>query len=466
MAQARTQGGGFTAAHVWMIGFVFLWLVSTVLLVWLYTEQEAIVNEKDTLRRENTKLVRGGDKGLPQYGQASENGASMVGLLEQARKESMILAVGEELADAATARAKVQDELFKRIVGDELVDDVTAYQTVQLLPAMKALYENFAAEHRQRKDAIDRADAAERKLAELTAAHDEFREAFDAASDEIEKHLTELKNEHSTYIAGRDEQVDGFARKMDDMKQEHSRELQARVNEVEDERKRLEDIQVRYAELQAKLGELQVKPGERLTARREDGQVVLAVPGDDVVYIGLGRRHHLTTGLQFAVYPAEGIPLDGRAKGRVEVIKIHENTAACRIVGAARQEIIVRGDLVANPIYDRDRTLQFVVVGWFDADGDGVQDRTGGDRVRSLIVQWGGNVVDTLTSGVDFVVAGAPPLVPAVAAGTEVRDRDAGDPQLLRGQERDAFESVLASAANLSIPILTQDVFLQFLGFR
>ncbi|NOS99500.1 MAG: hypothetical protein HOP29_02615 [Phycisphaerales bacterium] len=466
MAQARTQGGGFTAAHVWMIGFVFLWLVSTVLLVWLYTEQEAIVNERDTLRRENTKLVRGGDKGLPQYAQASENGASMAGLLEQARKEMMVLAVGEELADAAAARTKVDDELLKRIVGDKLVDDVAPYQTQQLLPAMKALYENFAGEHRQRRDAVARADAAEQQSAEMTRAHEEIRTALDAAADEVKKSIAELKAEHTAYIAGRDQQVDGFVKEMDDLRQEHSRDLQARKDEVEGERKRLEDLQVRYAELQAKLGELQVKPGERLTARREDGQVVLAVPGDEMVYIGLGQRHHLTTGLQFAVYPAEGIPIDGRAKGRVEVVKIHENTAACRIVGMARQEIIVRGDLVANPVYDRDRTLQFVVVGWFDADGDGVQDPTGGDRVKSLIAQWGGDVVDTLTSRVDFVVAGAAPPVPAAVAGTEARDRDAGDRDQARRAARDVFDATVASATNLSIPILTQDVFLQFLGFR
>ena len=59
MAQSRTQTRrGMTAVHVWLIGFVFLWLVSMVLLVWLYNDQESIRKDNDDLRNRYAKVSR------------------------------------------------------------------------------------------------------------------------------------------------------------------------------------------------------------------------------------------------------------------------------------------------------------------------------------------------------------------------------------------------------------------------
>ena len=56
--QAR---GGLTAIHYWFIIFVGLWLVSTVLLVILYTDQSKLKRENDTWRAERDRLVRGNE---------------------------------------------------------------------------------------------------------------------------------------------------------------------------------------------------------------------------------------------------------------------------------------------------------------------------------------------------------------------------------------------------------------------
>ena len=57
MATRPQAKGGLTAIHYWFIIFVGLWLVSTVLLVILYTDQGKLKDEKDDWEREKAKLV-------------------------------------------------------------------------------------------------------------------------------------------------------------------------------------------------------------------------------------------------------------------------------------------------------------------------------------------------------------------------------------------------------------------------
>lgn len=466
MAQARAQGtSGFTAVHVWMVGFVFLWLTSTVLLVWLYTEQEDLKNTSDQLRQENQRLVRGGDKGLTWYTEAQATGSSMARLCEDARMQTAVIAVGEEVADVEGVHTKVE-VFFNEIKDDGLVEDVALLETAQLLPAMTMLYQEFKDQYTRRREAEDRADGAERELRELATTQQEVQSQFDSATDGLKGQIATIEQERSAHNAERDQEIDDFGSRIDDMRQAHSREVQSKTNEIQKERRQNSELQSRYAELQTKLGELQIKPGEQLSARMEDGRVVRAEPGDGVVYIDLGRRDHLTPGLQFAVYPSSGIPADGRAKARVEVTRIHEGVAECKILAVLCEDVVIEGDLVANPVYDPARLLRFVVVGNFDLDGNGRDDPRGDDHIKGLISGWGGEVVEVLSSRVDFVVAGfAPPVPKTVGSAKTARDRDVEERERLLQRRAEEYEQVLASAASLSIPILTQDVFLQFLGF-
>lgn len=464
MAQAKAPGrGGFTAVHVWMIGFVFLWLTATVLLVWLYTDQERIVSDAQKLRVENDKLARGGDKSLRWYSEAGA-AASMAGLLEQQRKETAMLAVGEEAEDVAAARAKV-NALFDLVVADGLVADATPYQKGSLLPAMTALYEEFKGEHQQRLAAQEHAQAVDASLRELTDAHEKLKADFDAAGLALKGQVQEIEGGRASYAAARDSEIDGFERKMDEARQQFSRDVQQQRDALKSESQRRETLESRYGALQAKLGALQIKPGELLTARTADGQVIMAVPADKIVYINLGKEQHVTTGLQFAVYPVSGISVDGQAKGRIEVTRIHGRVAECEIVALAPTEVIIVGDLIANPVYDPARPLRFVVAGEFDLNADGIDDRDGADRIKGLIKGWGGEILDTFSDRADFVIVGyAPKQPPAVTGDTARRDPAAAERDRAFERELQNYTSVVSVATELSIPILTQDVLLRFLG--
>ncbi len=448
MAKATAPSrGGFTAVHVWMIGFVFLWLASTVLLVWLYTDQEAISNEVAGLRSTNSNLTRDRNEASDQLA------------------ELAVLAVGEESDDVAVVQAKAS-EFLDRIASDGYVEDTTVFEVTELLPAMDALYANFKSERERRLAAEERAQDAEGKLQEQIASHEKLKEDFDVAASALKGRVDDIEAGRSSYAADRDREVDDFENKMDEINQRFSRESQERRNQIASEVERREHLEKRYADLQAKVGELQITPGELLSVRTADGQIVKAIPEEGVVYIGLGREHQLTNGLRFAVYPSTGIPPDGRAKGRIEVLRIHDRTAECEVVALAPSEVILEGDLIANPVYNRDRPLRFVVVGKFDLNADGRDDAGGADRVAGIVRDWGGEVLEALTSRADFVVAGFAPIVPSeVSPDAARRDPGSAERHRLVQTSFDQYERTVSAAAELSIPILTQDVLLRFLGY-
>jgi hypothetical protein len=178
----------------------------------------------------------------------------------------------------------------------------------------------------------------------------------------------------------------------------------------------------------------------------------------------MGRDAGLVLGLKFAVYPkTTGIPADGRSKARIEVVNIFNQSAECRISELLGRDPILEGDIVSNPIFDRDRSLQFMVLGRFDLNGDGSADAEGAEQVESLIRNWGGTVTTEMTARVDFVVVGeAPPMPVQISEPT---------PEQLERFEaaqksHDAFEATFRAAQALSIPQMTHPVFLRFLGYR
>jgi hypothetical protein len=253
-------------------------------------------------------------------------------------------------------------------------------------------------------------------------------------------------------------------REFDTRRQQSDADLTQERRRSAELEEQLTQAQNRFTELQEKLGSLMAGPQALSTAREPDGSVITAIPGDEVVYINLGRNERLVLGLRFAVYSADdGIPADGRAKAQIEVVSIDQKSAECKIVDVSPNEVIVRGDLIANPIYDRNRAVGFVVVGDFDLDRDGRPDSDGAAAIESMIADWGGTIATELSGLTDFVVVGAAPRVPG--AGTTDQSGTAAQASARQQQALDRYVGIVDAARALSVPMLTQEVFLNFLGY-
>jgi hypothetical protein len=386
----------------------------------------------------------------------------MVDLIETSRADIAETAVGDRAADAVTVRSKLNATL-ERIRGDQFVPEAQSFSANSYDAALTAAYQLFRTEAEALAEAKKNLNLRESEAAELRQAVARQKEAFDEQAAQVQKQLADLQAERDKSRQTEEQQVDAFEKQLTDIKTQSSEDIQALRTENARLREELTRSTARFTDITEKLGSAQVRPGELVTARVPDGHIVKATPGDDVVYIDLGARDHLTLGLEFAVYEAgQGIPEDGRAKARIEVISINQQTAECRITEMLRPELILANDVIANPIYDRTRTLRFYTLGTFDLNGDGRDDPDGQERMRALVKAWGGQVSDQLTAQVDFVLLGGPPSRPA-------RKPEEGEeltPQEQRAQKAyDDYSAQVDSIRVLSIPAMTQQVFLNFLGY-
>lgn len=448
MAAPRGQqrAGGVSAIHVWLIVFVALWLLSTVLLVWLYTDQSGLTKQAEDLRLSNDQLQ-----------ERLRNDQS-------AREELTELAVGAAEDDLDTAVSKVKN-LLARIRNDRLVPEASAFDdpATGLLPAMTSLYEAYRGERKSLLAAGAELDRLQSEVEGLAQGRTQREQAFEEKEEELVAQVQGLERDLADYRAQRDAEIDAFESRIEELRQQNSRDLQEQRTEIAALRQELAEYKSRCQEWQAKFGELQITPEPLLTARQGDGRVLTAKAGEDVVYIDLGRKHRITRGMQFAVYPSDaGIPADGRAKARIEVARLFPETAECIVRELLGTGMIIEGDIINNPIYDKTRSLTFAVAGTFDFTGEGRSAPAGAEQIEALIHDWGGRVVETVSARVDFVVLGDPP--PRSSAVGELSP-EAVERQAVVRRRYEHYTTIAETAKALSVPILTQEVFLHFLGY-
>ena len=448
MAAPRGQqrAGGVSAIHVWLIVFVALWLLSTVLMVWLYTEQSGLTNQVEELRLSNDQLQ-----------EELRNGQSV-------RENLTELVVGTAEDGIDTVASKIGD-LLVRIQEDDVVPDASAFDdpATGLLPTMTSLYEAYRGEHESLLAAGAEVDRLQSEAEGLAQERTEREQAFEEKEEELVAQVQDLETSLADDRAQRDAEVDAFESRLEGVRQQNSRDIQEQRTQIAALKQELAEYKSRYQELQAKFGELQITPEPLLTARQGDGRVLAAKPGEDVVYIDLGRKHRITRGMHFAVYPSDaGIPADGRAKARIEVARMFPETAECIVSELLGTGMIIEGDIINNPIYDKTRSLAFVVAGTFDFTGEGHSDAAGAEQIEALIHNWGGRVVDTVSARVDFVVLGDPPRRPSPVGelSSEALER-----QTAVRERYERYTTIAETAKALSVPILSKEVFLHFLGY-
>lgn len=460
---ARVQQQGVNAVTIWMIIFVVLWLTSTVFLVVLYTGQEDMQRQMTAAQSAKNRAISNQEESsLELVRQAREGGPTAVGLIDAARGLTAELATGNADDAPGTVREK-RDGILEQIRGDALVEQANRYANASLLEALETLYGAYRTNHALLEDAQMRAEELEGRVTELTRINAAQKDELDEQATQLAERIEAIEADRTAYRVSRDEQIAGlqteFGERSTQADADLTRERQRRAGLAE----QYEDLQDRFGQLQEKLGLSQVKPEPLSTARLADGTVLTAVPGDPVVYIDLGREDQLTLGLEFAIYSAEtGIPEDGRSKARIEVVSISPSSAECKIVAVHGNEVILEGDLVANPIYDPTRPLTFMVTGAFDLNRDGSLDSGGAAGVRALVANWGGVLTDDLNAQTDFVVLGAAPARPRSSGDLSPDEEEVNE----RVQERyERYVSTVEAASSLGVPVLTQDVFLRFLGY-
>ena len=192
------------------------------------------------------------------------------------------------------------------------------------------------------------------------------------------------------------------------------------------------------------------------------GEIMNEPSQEGVCFINAGKRDGIEPGFTFAIYPAGRIAKDAKSKGSLHVTSVGEGVSQCRITKRDRSLTVLKGDQVANLIFDAKRSQTFVVEGEFDLHGTGKPSTAGAEEVRMLINRYGGKIVEEVGVDTDYVVLGAEmPKPPQPTADAPAPVRAAYRAQM---EFFNRYSAVKSKALELRIRVLNTNRFLDHIG--
>jgi hypothetical protein len=231
-------------------------------------------------------------------------------------------------------------------------------------------------------------------------------------------------------------------------------QMQSRLDEVTRDNNLLRD-QVARLRGQGKSDRLQPLNEAELV----DGRIDQVIASDKEVLLSIGRNQKAVLGMTFAVYDnATDIRINANTneypagKAVIEIVEVEDDFSRARIIASAQGNPIIRGNVIANAVYDPKKTYKFVVDGLFDINGDGVASAYETEELEALIEQWGGKLVSDVVGDIDFVVLGEQPVLPPPPGpGAPIATMQ----EYVRLQrEIQRYDELLIRAEDASIPLL------------
>ena len=320
--------------------------------------------------------------------------------------------------------------------------------------ALLALNKQF----RQRtQDYQNAMNASYEKEQELLAEKEKLQQQVNAIKQDYNDLQKLLETTSEQRVEGLLAQVEQERQRYNDEHGE-SLKLQAQLRMAED----------RIDSLQQEIQNIMPAPDSNVAVHKSDGRILLIDDQAKVVHISIGSEHRVYPGLTFAVYDKRlPIPGDGKGKAEIEVFDVQKKLSAARIIRSKIKDPIVVDDMVVNLIWESDRSNLLVVAGEFDLDSDGVVERDAGDKIEILIQKWGGRTTEEVLPNTDFIILGqAPQVLPKPTSSQVEIDPLAQEKYQASVQRLADYTKIQRQAESLSIPILSYERFLYFIGYK
>ena len=311
---------------------------------------------------------------------------------------------------------------------------------------------------------------------QLEQLHNRFDD-FQAETREKEQTLLAEKEKYVQQVYKIKQDYDKLEALMKQTTEQQVQTLMADKDKVEAQRDKTRDEllktqaqlkmnQDRMKHVQQELWKVTPPPDSDVPAYKPDGKIMLV--DNQIVHLNIGSDNRVYRGLTFSVYEKNmPIPKYGKGKAEIEVFDVGKNFAAARITRSEKKRPIVVDDIVANLVWDSDKTNVFVVAGEFDLDGDDNIDYDGGDKIKALIKKWGGSVADTVSTNTDFLVLGRPPRVPRLPTVEDIEvDPMATEKYEAASQKFVHYNKIQSQAQALWIPVFNTERFLYFIGYK
>ncbi|MBL4591107.1 MAG: hypothetical protein JKY96_04030 [Phycisphaerales bacterium] len=402
---ARTGASVGVAVTITILGALGLGLFVTTMV--FYGKSQKALSDLKTTNEDNARFVSPSERDNAVVrsitDEAQSERMSAMGFLIKNRRQLLEATAGDP--DMSIAEFKLLISAIEGAEGSSLADLIANKNTViELLNKQLAVSDaERSAAQKESRDQAERVAAIEGEF--NMSSEDRQREVQGMRGHVmvLENKITELEGKYGSNI---EEVRADTTTKLNEMQAELDR-----VNE--------DNTSLRYtvAELRGEGRANRTRPlnEEALV----DGSVTQINIVDNEVLISIGRQHKAILGMTFAIYDS---PTDIRqneltdeyqiGKAVIEIIRVEEGFSRARIIESSQGNPIVRGDVIANAVYDPNKTYKFVVDGLFDTNGNGVATFFEREELEALIERWGGKLVDDIDGDVDFVVLGERPVLP------------------------------------------------------
>ncbi len=367
----------------------------------------------------------------------------------------------------ATANRKVRDTLELLAQGSPDIENADPNTTglIRIIEELKTELGNITnaelAVEEQIKELQKRFDDAMAAGFEKEQALSEEKEKYHQQVKDIEKSYNELKKLMEQTA---EQQVQNLVAQLDE-ERANRKELYQELLKTQAEKRIAQD---KMKAIQEELRKIKPQPDVEVAAFKPDGKIMLIDDQAKIAYLNIGSDDRVYQGLTFSVYDKSmPIPKDGRGKAEIEVFDIEKTISAARIIRSEMKRPIVQDDIVANLIWDSDKTNVFVVDGDFDIDGDGDIDYGGVDKIKALVEKWGGKVADAVSIDTDFLVLGKAPIVRKKPTFEEMEVYPMAMEKYEASLQKLAhYKQVQNRAQVLSIPVFSTERFLYFIGHK
>ena len=300
-------------------------------------------------------------------------------------------------------------------------------------------------------------------IGQLQAQNQAIQEELGVAKEEHNRIVAQLKqdleDEKTRIVAARESAI-AQSKKIKDEMQDVMDKLIAfrRQSRTELEKAGRENLVMKseLQDLQEVIEDFRTVPNEA----GADGRVVRVGGLGNVAYGDLGTADGILLGMTFSIFDADELakPLP-EPKGQARVVRVMADACELQIFQTRAQDPVVIGDLLHNPIYDRQRRLRFMLVGKIDIDGDTYDDS---DQLKAMITQFGGQLDSDVTIHTDYLIAGEKPAVlPTPGPDAGPMERQAAETSR---KAFIAYADASAKAESFSIPILSLNRFLGLVG--
>lgn len=454
-----------------LITFVGLFIATTTVAVIYYVKAEEYRTGEADLQRDINNLANDRERqALGTIVGTKRPGATWLGTMVNYLDKTVSLVAGG-VAEPTSAEVKFNNSNTEVSNAQKLaqehitIGDPNTTGLIQIVRGLKTELDKTINTQLQTQKQLDDLQAS---FDMAYKANFETEQTLLAEKDKLLQQVADIEQDYNENSALLEQKTSEQVKTLRDELQQARDDMKALNDSLLKTREELKLAQNDLKSEKEKLSKIEPGPDREVLAFEPDGQIILIDDQAQVVHLNIGIDDHVYQGLTLTVYDrGTSIPEDGKGKAEIEVFDVAKTYSAARITQSKLKTPILQGDIVANLIWDTDRTNVFVITGDFDLDNDGTIDYSGGDKIKTLIEKWGGRVADAISIDTDFIVLGKQPKVLQKPTLDEL-DVDPRAMEVYNAslQRLNRYNGLRAQAQSLWIPVFTYERFLYFIGYK